>query len=70
LSQSTSPGLPGPALLFVPADDERKAANAIRARPDAYEEAEGEGRGVTEVHGEMVDLAVVERARRILVTER
>ena len=37
---------------------------------DAYERAEGEGRGVVALDGEMIDLPVVERARQLLSDEK
>jgi citrate lyase beta subunit len=33
---------------------------------EAYEQAIGEGEGVTALDGEMIDLPVVERARQVL----
>ena len=49
--------------VFAPSDDEIEWARRV---VDAYEREAGEGRGVFALNGAMVDLPVVERARRIL----
>lgn len=49
--------------VFSPTDDEIDRARRVVA---AYEQALADGRGAVAVEGEMVDLPVVERARRIL----
>jgi citrate lyase subunit beta/citryl-CoA lyase len=49
--------------VFAPTEAEREWARRV---VDAYEREAGEGRGVFALNGAMVDLPVVERARRIL----
>jgi citrate lyase beta subunit len=49
--------------VFAPSDEELDWARGV---VDAYEREIGEGRGVFALNGAMVDLPVVERARRIL----
>jgi citrate lyase beta subunit len=49
--------------VFVPTAEELAWAGRV---VDAYERETGEGRGVFALNGAMVDLPVVERARRIL----
>jgi citrate lyase beta subunit len=49
--------------VFAPTDEEIVWARRV---VDAYERETGEGRGVFALNGAMVDLPVVERARRIL----
>jgi citrate lyase subunit beta/citryl-CoA lyase len=49
--------------VFAPTDAELEWAQRV---VDAYERESGEGRGVFALNGTMVDLPVVERARRIL----
>src|SRR5207244_1939685 len=49
--------------VFAPSDAELAWARQVI---DAYEQAESEGRGVLALNGAMVDLPVVERARRVL----
>lgn len=49
--------------VFAPTDAEREWARRV---VEAYEREAGEGRGVFALNGAMVDLPVVERARRIL----
>ncbi len=49
--------------VFTPSDDELSRARRI---VEAYEQAVGEGDGVTALEGEMIDLPVVERARQVL----
>ena len=49
--------------VFAPTDEELEWARRV---VDAYERETGEGRGVFALNGAMVDLPVVERARRIL----
>jgi len=49
--------------VFAPTEAEREWAREVVA---AYEREAGEGRGVFALNGAMVDLPVVERARRIL----
>jgi len=49
--------------VFAPTDEELDWARRV---VEAYERETGEGRGVFALNGAMVDLPVVERARRIL----
>jgi citrate lyase beta subunit len=49
--------------VFAPTEEELEWAQRV---VDAYERETGEGRGVFALNGAMVDLPVVERARRIL----
>jgi citrate lyase beta subunit len=49
--------------VFAPTEEELEWARRV---VDAYERETGEGRGVFALNGAMVDLPVVERARRIL----
>ena len=49
--------------VFAPTEAEREWARRV---VEAYEREAGEGRGVFALNGAMVDLPVVERARRIL----
>lgn len=49
--------------VFAPTEAEREWARCV---VEAYERESGEGRGVFALNGAMVDLPVVERARRIL----
>lgn len=49
--------------VFEPREDEIRWATSVLA---AYDDGVREGRGAVSVEGEMVDLAVVERARRVL----
>ena len=49
--------------VFTPSDEELARARRVVA---AYEQAVGEGEGVTALDGEMIDLPVVERARQVL----
>lgn len=54
--------------VFTPSDEELTRARRVL---EAYEQAVGEGEGVTALDGEMIDLPVVERARQVLaLTER
>lgn len=55
--------LPIVNTVFQPREDEIRWATLVLG---AYEEGVKEGRGAVSVGGEMVDLAVVERARRVL----
>lgn len=48
---------------FLPSDDEIERARAVVA---AFEQAATEGRGAVALDGEMIDLPVVEQARRVL----
>ena len=48
---------------FLPSDDEIERARAVVA---AFEQAATEGRGTVALDGEMIDLPVVEQARRVL----
>ncbi len=52
---------------FAPSASELERAREVVA---AYELAEGEGRGVVALGGEMIDLPVVERARQLLSDEK
>ena len=55
-------------LVFSPTKEEQEHARRVI---DAYEHAIADGRGVVALDGEMIDLPVVERARRVLAeTER
>ena len=49
--------------VFTPSDEELTRARRVI---EAYEQAVGEGEGVTALDGEMIDLPVVERARQVL----
>jgi citrate lyase beta subunit len=49
--------------VFAPSEAELEWARRVI---EAYEQAESEGRGVLALNGAMVDLPVVERARRVL----
>jgi citrate lyase beta subunit len=49
--------------VFTPSDEELTRARHVI---EAYEQAVGEGEGVTALEGEMIDLPVVERARQVL----
>jgi citrate lyase beta subunit len=49
--------------VFTPSDEELLQARRV---VEAYEQAVGEGEGVTALDGEMIDLPVVERARQVL----
>ena len=49
--------------VFTPSDEELSEARRV---VEAYEQAVGEGEGVTALDGEMIDLPVVERARQVL----
>ena len=49
--------------VFAPSDEELARARRV---VEAYEQAVGEGEGVTALDGEMIDLPVVERARQVL----
>jgi citrate lyase subunit beta / citryl-CoA lyase len=49
--------------VFTPSDEELSQARRV---VEAYEQAIGEGEGVTALDGEMIDLPVVERARQVL----
>ena len=49
--------------VFTPSDEELTRARRV---VEAYEQAFGEGEGVTAIEGEMIDLPVVERARQVL----
>jgi len=49
--------------VFTPSDEELSQARRV---VEAYEQAVGEGQGVTALDGEMIDLPVVERARQVL----
>ena len=49
--------------VFTPSDEELTQARRV---VEAYEQAAGEGEGVTALDGEMIDLPVVERARQVL----
>ena len=49
--------------VFTPSDEELSQARRV---VEAYEQAVGEGEGVTALDGEMIDLPVVERARQVL----
>jgi citrate lyase beta subunit len=49
--------------VFTPSDEELTRARRV---VEAYEQAAGEGEGVTALDGEMIDLPVVERARQVL----
>jgi citrate lyase beta subunit len=49
--------------VFTPGDEELTRARRV---VEAYEQAVGEGEGVTALDGEMIDLPVVERARQVL----
>jgi citrate lyase beta subunit len=49
--------------VFTPSDEELTRARRV---VEAYEQAVGEGEGVTAIEGEMIDLPVVERARQVL----
>ncbi|MET0938891.1 MAG: CoA ester lyase [Gaiellaceae bacterium] len=49
--------------VFTPSDEELSRARRV---VEAYEQAVGEGEGVTALDGEMIDLPVVERARQVL----
>jgi citrate lyase beta subunit len=49
--------------VFTPSDEELTRARRV---VEAYEQAAGEGEGVTALGGEMIDLPVVERARQVL----
>ncbi|HSE82143.1 MAG TPA: CoA ester lyase [Gaiellaceae bacterium] len=54
--------------VFSPTKEEQEHARRVI---DAYEHAIADGRGVVALDGEMIDLPVVERARRVLAeTER
>ncbi len=54
--------------VFSPTQDEQERARRVVA---AYERALADGRGAVALDGEMIDLPVVERARRVLAeTER
>ena len=54
--------------VFSPTEEEQERARRVI---EAYEHALADGRGVVALDGEMIDLPVVERARRILAeTER
>jgi len=54
--------------VFSPTKEEQEHARRVI---DAYEHALADGRGVVALDGEMIDLPVVERARRVLAeTER
>ena len=46
--------------------ERRRAFSRARRVVEAYEQAVGEGEGVTALDGEMIDLPVVERARQLL----
>jgi citrate lyase beta subunit len=50
-------------LVFTPSDEELSQARRV---VEAYEQAVGEGEGVTALDGDMIDLPVVERARQVL----
>jgi citrate lyase beta subunit len=52
--------------VFTPNDEELTRARRV---VEAYEQAAGEGEGVTALDGEMIDLPVVERARQVLALE-
>jgi len=52
---------------FTPSQDEVTRAQAVVA---AYERAVEEGRGAVALDGEMIDLPVVERARRVLANAK
>jgi citrate lyase subunit beta/citryl-CoA lyase len=52
---------------FAPSQDEVARARAAVA---AYEQAAAEGRGAVALDGEMIDLPVVERARRVLANAK
>lgn len=52
---------------FVPSGDEVAWAQSVVT---AYEQAAAEGRGAVAVDGEMIDLPVVERARRVLINAK
>jgi citrate lyase beta subunit len=49
--------------VFTPSDEELSQARRV---VEAYEQAVGEGEGVTALDGRMIDLPVVERARQVL----
>lgn len=49
--------------VFTPSDEELSQARRV---VEAYEQAVGEGDGVTALDGRMIDLPVVERARQVL----
>jgi citrate lyase beta subunit len=49
--------------VFTPSEGELAQARRV---VEAYEQAVGEGAGVTALDGEMIDLPVVERARQVL----
>jgi citrate lyase beta subunit len=49
--------------VFTPSDEELSQARRV---VEAYEQAVGEGEGVTALDGQMIDLPVVERARQVL----
>jgi citrate lyase subunit beta/citryl-CoA lyase len=54
--------------VFWPTEEEQEHARRVI---EAYEHALADGRGVVALDGEMIDLPVVERARRVLAeTER
>jgi citrate lyase subunit beta/citryl-CoA lyase len=54
--------------VFSPTGEERERARRV---VEAYERGLADGRGAVALDGEMIDLPVVERARRILAeTER
>jgi citrate lyase beta subunit len=54
--------------VFTPTDEELTRARRV---VEAYEQAIGEGEGITALDGVMIDLPVVERARQVLaLTER
>jgi citrate lyase beta subunit len=54
--------------VFSPTEEEQERARRVI---EAYEHALADGRGVVALDGEMIDLPVVERARRVLAeTER
>lgn len=51
---------------FTPTPDEVERARSVIA---AFEQAEAAGTGAFEIEGEMIDLAVIRRARRVLALE-
>jgi citrate lyase subunit beta/citryl-CoA lyase len=54
--------------VFSPTEEERAHARRV---VEAYDRALADGRGTVALDGEMIDLPVVERARRVLAeTER
>jgi citrate lyase beta subunit len=53
--------------VFAPASDEKLWARRVI---EAFDEAQSKGEGATTLDGAMIDLAVVERARRILGATR